>query len=157
MAQWGIIGGNLFSAKFWGFFKNEDARSLFVCFVLWFARTGKIWEYVNRGILREDAVHPRFSNSRALSVFSIDGCKILYQPLGFSNDGHKLPSKYCCQQKLVGVIGPFSKSLGVIAAINLSKRQQPWNLCICTYPHFKRKHFWRIANHLAINRLPPIT
>ena len=54
---------------------------------------------MNRGILREDADTQGFSNSWALSAVSIDGCKILYQPLEFSNDGYKLPFKHCCQQK----------------------------------------------------------
>ena len=111
---------------------------LFVWLFLGFARIGIRRSVEKSGNLWTGASLERmqytqgFSNSRALSAVSSDGCKILYQPLGFSNDGYKLPFKHCCQQKLVGAIGPFSKSMGVIASITLPKWRQPWYLFTCT-------------------------
>ena len=81
-----------------------------------------------------------FSNSRALSAVSNDRCKILYQPLGFSNDGYKLPFKHCYHQKLVGAIGPFSKSMGVFPPIT-SQMTTTLKLVYLYLPKFQEKAF----------------
>ena len=138
MPQWGIIGGNLFTAKFLRILQKWRCMFFVFCFLfLGFARTGIRRSVEKSGNMWTGASLERmqytkgFSNSRALSAVSIDGCKILYQPLGFSNDGYKLPFKHCCQQKLVGALGPFLKSMDVNAPISLPKWRRPWKLCIC--------------------------
>ena len=137
MSQWGSIGGNLFTAKFLRILQKWRCM-FFVCLFLGFARIGIRLSVEKSGNVWTGAFLERmqytqgFSNSRALSAVSIYGCMILYQPLGFSNNRYKLHFKHCCQQKLVRAIGPFSKSMDVIAPINLPKWRRPWYLCICT-------------------------
>ena len=82
-----------------------------------------------------------FSNSRALSALSIDGSKILYQLLGFSNNMYKLSFKHCCQQKVVRSIEPFSKSMDVFAPTNLYPNDNDPEICVLVLTHILSEAF----------------